>query len=82
MNLQAYQIDILQKYIEGDIGKVQCKSVSVSQVEILRNKLRVLRELNVTLLSRKHNEAECYQTCTLSPELPQIYGVWNKDQAF
>lgn len=49
MNLQAYQIDILQKYIEGDIGKVQCKSVSVSQVEILRNKLRVLRELNVTL---------------------------------
>lgn len=62
LNVQAYQIEILWKHIEGNTGNMQCKSVS--QAEVLRKKLRVLRELNVTVLSRKRNKAECYQTYT------------------
>lgn len=55
--------------------KCSASSVSKSQLEILREKLMVLNEFNVMVSSRKHYAAECYQTYTLIPELPQMYGM-------
>lgn len=43
-----------------------------SQLEVLREKLMVLNAFNVMVLSRKHYEADCYQTSTLMPKLRSV----------
>lgn len=55
--------------LKEKMGKCSTSPVSKSQLEVLRKKLMVLNELHVMVLSRKHYEAECYQTCMLIPEL-------------
>lgn len=56
--------------LKEKMGKCSSSSVSKSQPKVLRMKLTVLNEFNVMVLSRKPCKAECYQTCTLIPELP------------
>lgn len=55
--------------LKEKMGKCSGSPVSKSQVEVWRKKLMVLSKFNVMDWSRKHDEAECYRTCTIIPDL-------------